>query len=74
MRAMVEGFPDFASGSDAYLLDVLRIGGAGSITACNNIAARQSAAVLTNWQKDDGYVSGSTQRHSPCHPHPPSKH
>ena len=55
MRAMVEGFPGFRvfSGSDAYLLDVLRIGGAGSITACNNIAARQSAAVLKNWQKDD---------------------
>ena len=55
MKAMVEGFPGFRvfSGSDAYLLDVLRIGGAGSITACNNIAARQSAAVLKNWRKDD---------------------
>lgn len=55
MQAMVEGFPGFRvfSGSDAYLLDILRIGGAGSITACNNIAARQSAAVLANWRDDD---------------------
>jgi len=54
MRAMVEEFPGFRvfSGSDAYLLDILRIGGAGSITACNNISARQSAAVLANWQTD----------------------
>ncbi|MGB0631370.1 MAG: dihydrodipicolinate synthase family protein [Alphaproteobacteria bacterium] len=55
MKEMVEGFPGFRvfSGSDAYLLDILRIGGAGSITACNNIAAPQSAAVLANWQGDD---------------------
>jgi 4-hydroxy-tetrahydrodipicolinate synthase len=55
MQAMVEGFPGFRvfSGSDAYLLDILRIGGAGSITACNNISARQSVDVLANWQTDD---------------------
>lgn len=55
MKAMVENFPDFNvfSGSDAYLLDILRIGGAGSITACNNISARESAAVLANWESDD---------------------
>lgn len=55
MKAMVERFPGFRvfSGSDAYLLDILRIGGAGSVTACNNIAAVQSAAVLANWQDDD---------------------
>jgi 4-hydroxy-tetrahydrodipicolinate synthase len=54
MKAMIEEFPGFRvfSGSDAYLLDILRIGGAGSITACNNISARQSAAVLANWQTD----------------------
>ena len=55
MQAMVANFPDFNvfSGSDAYLLDILRIGGAGSITACNNISACESAAVLANWQGDD---------------------
>lgn len=55
MQAMVENFPGFRvfSGSDAYLLDILRIGGAGSITACNNIAAPQSVDVFANWQADD---------------------
>lgn len=55
MQAMVEGFPGFRvfSGSDAYLLDILRIGGAGSITACNNISARQSVDVFANWEGDD---------------------
>lgn len=55
MKAMVERFPGFKvfSGSDAFLLDVLRIGGAGSITACNNVAARQSADVLAHWQDAD---------------------
>lgn len=55
MQAMVEGFPGFRvfSGSDAYLLDILRIGGAGSITACNNIAAPQSVDVFANWQTGD---------------------
>lgn len=55
MRDMVEGFPGFRvfSGSDAYLLDILRIGGAGSITACNNIAAPQSVDVFANWQGED---------------------
>ena len=53
MRAMVEGFPGFRvfSGSDAFLLDLLRIGGAGAITACNNVAARQSADVYAH--RDD---------------------
>ncbi len=55
MKAMVERFPGFKvfSGSDAFLLDLLRIGGAGSITACNNVAARQSADVLAHWRDAD---------------------
>lgn len=55
MKAMVENFPGFRvfSGSDSYLLDILRIGGAGSITACNNVAARQSADVFAHWQDAD---------------------
>ncbi|MEX2454375.1 MAG: dihydrodipicolinate synthase family protein [Rhodospirillaceae bacterium] len=52
MKAMVEAFPGFSvfSGSDSHLLGLLRIGGAGSITACNNIAARQSADVYAHWR------------------------
>lgn len=54
MQAMVESFPSFNvfSGSDTFLLDILRIGSAGSITACNNISAWEFAAVLANWQSD----------------------
>ena len=45
MAAMCEAFPGFRvfSGSDSFLLPVLRAGGAGAITACNNVAAALSA-------------------------------
>ena len=45
MAAMCEAFPGFRvfSGSDSFLLPVLRAGGAGAITACNNVVAALSA-------------------------------
>jgi 4-hydroxy-tetrahydrodipicolinate synthase len=48
MEGMIRNFPGFRvfSGSDKFLLDILRLGGAGDITACNNVAARLSARVL----------------------------
>ena len=54
MSAMCAAFPGFRvfSGSDALLLDVLRAGGAGSITACNNVCAWLSAEVFEQWQDD----------------------
>jgi 4-hydroxy-tetrahydrodipicolinate synthase len=56
MLAMVKTFPGFRvlSGSDQYLLDLLRAGGAGSITACNNVAARLSARVIAHWRDAQG--------------------
>lgn len=47
MAAMCRRFPGFKvfSGSDSFLLPVLDAGGAGSITACNNVAAALSAKV-----------------------------
>jgi len=56
MAAMVKAFPGFCvlSGSDQFLLDLLRAGGAGSITACNNIAARLSTRVIAHWQDATG--------------------
>ncbi len=56
MAAMVKNFPGFRvlSGSDQFLLDLLRAGGAGSITACNNIAARLSARVIAHWRDQKG--------------------
>jgi 4-hydroxy-tetrahydrodipicolinate synthase len=45
MEAMCRRFPGFKvfSGSDSFLLPVLEAGGAGCITACNNVAAALSA-------------------------------
>lgn len=55
MEGMIKNFPEFRvfSGSDAFLLDILRAGGAGAITACNNICAALSARIFANWQNDD---------------------
>lgn len=60
METMCREFPGFRvfSGSDAFLLDVLRAGGAGSITACNNVAASLSAKVFADWR---GAGAGASQ-------------
>ncbi len=52
MVANCRAFPGFRvfSGSDAFLLDLLREGGAGCITAGNNIAAARAAKVYAGWQ------------------------
>jgi 4-hydroxy-tetrahydrodipicolinate synthase len=54
MKNMIEAFPGFRvlSGSDAFLLDVLRAGGAGAITACNNVTASLSTRIYANWRND----------------------
>jgi 4-hydroxy-tetrahydrodipicolinate synthase len=53
LKAAVEAFPGFRvfSGWDRHLLDLLRIGGAGTITACNNVAMRLSADLLAHWRE-----------------------
>ena len=55
LKATVEAFPGFRvfSGWDRDLLPLLRIGGAGTITACNNIAAKRSAALYARWRDAD---------------------
>jgi len=55
MEGMIRNFPDFRvlTGSDAFLLDILRAGGTGAITACNNICAALSARIFANWQSDE---------------------
>jgi 4-hydroxy-tetrahydrodipicolinate synthase len=52
MKSMVDAFPGFRvfSGSDKFLLPVLRAGGAGAITACNNVAAALSVRVYAGWR------------------------
>lgn len=51
MTAMVDTFPGFRvfSGSDRFLLELLRAGGASSITACNNVAGPLSARLYAGW-------------------------
>ncbi len=55
MVANCRAFPGFRvfSGSDGFLLDLLRAGGTGCITAGNNIAAARAAKVYANWQGPD---------------------
>ncbi|MEE8445219.1 MAG: dihydrodipicolinate synthase family protein [Alphaproteobacteria bacterium] len=52
MTGMVEAFPGFRvfSGADTFLLPLLRAGGAGAITACNNVAAHLSVKVYADWR------------------------
>lgn len=55
METMCKEFPGFRvfSGSDAFLLSLLRAGGAGAITACNNVTAALSARIYAAWQGQD---------------------
>ncbi|MCB0846719.1 MAG: dihydrodipicolinate synthase family protein, partial [Bacteroidetes bacterium] len=49
--AAIPGFQLYA-GTEKYLLDVLRIGGMGSISATANLTVRKMAEVYANWQTD----------------------
>jgi 4-hydroxy-tetrahydrodipicolinate synthase len=57
-RAYVEHFArdgfEVYCGDDAALLDLLRVGGAGCITACANVASPLSARVVAGWNGADG--------------------
>jgi len=57
MRAMARAFGsdgfEVYSGSDEFLLALLREGGAGSITACANVASPASAKVLAAFRAGD---------------------
>ncbi|MEE8334486.1 MAG: dihydrodipicolinate synthase family protein [Alphaproteobacteria bacterium] len=54
MTGMVDAFPGFRvfSGADTFLLPLLRAGGAGAITACNNVSAALSVKVYAGWRGD----------------------
>lgn len=54
--ALLKEFPGFAvfSGSDQFLLDTLRGGGAGCITATANVNAGAICRLRDAWQTDDG--------------------
>lgn len=52
---IIEQFPGFTvfTGSEAFLLDTLRAGGAGCITATGNVNARAIAALCRHWRDAD---------------------
>lgn len=54
MKSMVERFPGFHvfAGTEAYLLDMLRIGGMGCISATVNVTAPLAAKVFAHWEDD----------------------
>jgi 4-hydroxy-tetrahydrodipicolinate synthase len=51
-KAILEAFPGFEvfPGSEAFLLDALRLGAAGCISATANVSARAIREVFDNWQ------------------------
>ncbi len=53
-KSLLRAFPGFGifSGSEAYLLDTMRLGGAGTITAGANSNAKAIRRVVDGWQGD----------------------
>ncbi len=56
-RALLDAYPDFTifPGSEIFLLEGLRNGSAGCITATGNVNARMIRNVYDNWQTDQAY-------------------
>lgn len=54
-KALLDAYPDFRtlSGSEVFLLDNLRNGGAGCITATGNVNAKRIRNVFDHWQTDE---------------------
>ena len=54
MKTMAEEFPGFRvfAGSEAFLLDILRVGGVGCISATVNITGFLAGQVFEQWQKE----------------------
>ena len=54
-KAMLERFDDFEvfPGSETFLLDALRLGGVGCISATANVNVRAMRALIDAWQRSD---------------------
>ncbi len=54
MKTMAESFPGFRvfAGSEAFLLDILRVGGVGCISATVNVTGYLAGQVFENWQHE----------------------
>ncbi|MFK7846747.1 MAG: dihydrodipicolinate synthase family protein [Rhodothermales bacterium] len=58
MKAMAERFPGFRvfAGTEAFLLDVLRVGGVGCISATTNLTSGLAGKVYENWETESADV------------------
>ena len=56
MKAMAERFENFDvfAGTERYLLDVLKVGGVGTITATGNVTSSLCGAVYAAWKAESG--------------------
>lgn len=63
MVRTVRAFPGFTvlTGSDEFLLPLLREGGGGCITGVSNVAAAVAAQVLDAWRQGDGTAAEQAQ-------------
>jgi 4-hydroxy-tetrahydrodipicolinate synthase len=55
LHALLTNFPGFGTftGAERYLLDMLKLGGAGSINAVANVIAPLERRLYDNWQSDE---------------------
>lgn len=64
MRNLAEQIPDFSvySGTEQHLYELLRVGGAGCITASGNLTSPACRRVYRAWQSGDSAEADSAQR------------
>lgn len=64
MKAMAEGFENFDvfAGTERYLLDVLKVGGVGTITATGNCTSRGCGAVYAAWKAGSDEVEALQEK------------
>lgn len=67
-RLLLDGFPEMAifAGSERFLLDTLRHGGAGCITASGNVNPGGIRLVYEHWRGDEAGVDAVQERVTAC--------
>ena len=63
MERLCGRFPGFRmyAGTEKYLLDILKVGGAGCISASTNLTCRQAGDVFSQWQAEEFADAESAQ-------------
>ena len=65
MLSVLQKVPDFMvyAGTETLLLDILRVGGAGCISASANLTAPECQQVFLAWKNDQTEVAEQAQKH-----------